>query len=84
MRFKPGEQQRFVTLRHVCPAAAAARDEARPHRGRGVTRVEPLREGFPDHGRRRAPLACGVQAKIAFDLGIEEDGRALHMMYYII
>ena len=75
------EQQFFVAIGDVGPAAPSSGHETEP-RGCGAPRGRHvLRHGLPHERRHRPPVPSRQRLELALELRIDEEGRTFHMMY---
>ena len=73
-----------MALADVVPAAAACGDEAGARRALGARVREVSRDRLPNERRDGLALPARHGPKLAFELFVDEDRRALHMIYDII
>lgn len=75
------EQQLFVAVRHIGPAAPSRGHETEPG-GRGASRGRHvLRHRLPHERRHRPPVPSRQRLELALELRIDEEGRTFHMTY---
>jgi hypothetical protein len=73
-----------MALGDVVPAAAACGDEAEARRAPAPRVRDVPRDRLPDERRHGLALPARHGPELAFELLVDEDGRAFHMIYDII